>query len=1793
MGLENRPYVGTWKLAQKALVQHTPDALVYINGDVAVPGCPKCNGRIDIQRFLTDVSVDAGTDPAGASATFSLSIPLHHNESFARDAKFILRPGLEVHIYMRGYFPVPDMYAGLAQSNVNIKEIASPETTVQPKAGVQPYKSDNIDASTLTQASSCKSMQAQGLMSSAGCGPEFMTDQGKALLADRFPGQNLSAEQITANINETAATLETIHQYTQQLYPGQKVSIETHDCWTLSGHEDNSQHKTGRACDFDIKVNGKRLPRIQSWKIQRKLSDNNYIQGGQGLYLSAGAEPSANPPTSSSMHVDTGNKRSWLWVGGQSHYEKHLQANAVNSKKPTAAEKAAAKAWAKTEDAKYYDPILTDLGNSEKFPKPNKTVKKPGQNLKENVPDPVKAQPGEKVPAVPPQTAPSMLAEHGLEGSGLDKLLAYPYYHVFHGVVTSASHQYSGGVNTVSLTCASMLHFWQYQPVSTNASVFGARPVQSGLRTSLIGHNFTNKHPYEIIYTLHHDIAGAAGGVAWSMSNKTNQTSKDTVGGESLFSLNQRYWERRFATRMIKLRMHGASGQLFSTAQAAWLSKTPSQALVNALRGRFAGPSGQKGAGGKDILGQAVFLGLFTRKRSLEALRVGKARAGNSTKFDINAIEIKAFVNNIGKWGQVNLFESSYESKLEIAQRVCEVTGFEFYQDVDGDFVFKPPMYNLDTSSSRVYRIEDIDIININFDEKEPQVTYMTIKAAHFKNLQGTGVENEWGNRGQYIDYRLVAQYGWRPGAFEMSYLNNSMALFFAAVNRMDIINAPTKSASVTIPIRAELRPGYPVFIPYLDCYYYCNSFAHAYAAGGQCTTSMQLIAKRAKFFAPGRSTKQGIDAIDLGDTLLPERPLRIINERTGSPALAGFPNVVMALDPKEVNPLFFIVGADLDRIDDPQVLESLLKRAEFFKILRRDSDGRYLWTIAGGESAAGTQVKEVAFVFQGADGGAATGIAKGSGVKEVDILQAATTYSAQQAAKSKEVSKLRKEIRELRGEVSQLYVELSRIDPTAGSKAQQKAAAKKIKTIQGQLTGYSYKSKTQTKPDPKNPQATVTVKGKTNKVKGKEVSLHEAEASLSNALSSFEDEMAQETGIGISFLLTLIKQVGGEYGKTRGQGSEFGALDSTTNLLDMLSDKKATFSTASTPGHYRYYSCSHPDRTMQGQLQPTFTDQPPEEDFQDSLGNVVHMRNPYLEPVWQDVEVDGFVPTAEIEIPPDHPGGRKPEAQIRPIRPVWGIKVQTSNPDYPKGEVVPTSEIRELLFATHRAYVPTKKARTVWKLTYQGLGASFEKKVVESIGGEAGANATWDTKVESAYYDASAGTGPSPLWWNESQAVIRSAFKTCKEAADSGKVKLSALVPEFPIPEFPPFLRLGKYGVLDTTKPLKSSSDGITESVVATEQAVKVFAEIDEAVGEAFASLLSLSIRTWLRDMEAAFTESHSEKKKWVAQRREKVLNAFLSRLAAHWDAEPAKSSPRRVKVTYKYIETHSPVFPVSDSRGYEVIGSYRYGRDIDINADGVWDEIAKEDPLELLDKTTVERALDVYVRRKSVQVPETVEGPNGKKKTVYKSMNPDQAKTFVEQEIIEQLRANLTDKQILDLGLAEATGDPNKLQFRLANWFADDTKDRNMKVPLNNAAFNLADLTLHTGQEICACKVAEAGSLLDVAAYAEFVPVAGMASEVIAGDADDTTKWLATLSARAGIRWKQSQDALRGTVLDRKPKGNLVDRLKAEGSALAAHAESITSGDIAAGVTASLDRLEDVGEELANFDELDVPPG
>lgn len=644
MGILNRPYAGTWTLNPNSVVRMTPDCLVYINGRLDIPGCPTCGGSIDIQQYITAVTVDPSTQPI-ATATITMQIPRSSSHAIIRDGQFILKTGMEVHIYFRGYFPVKGLYADM-------------------------------------------------------------------------------------------------------------------------------------------------------------------------------------PP------------------------------------------------------------------------------------------------------------------EEEIPGLDMTNAVVYPYYHVFHGVVVEATYEYSGGEHTASLSCSDILHFWQNQLQATKGSVFGARPEQSGVRANLNNHTFAGMTPYAIIYNLYRDVAGAAGSVGFAMGAETNVSARSSATDNYMWSFMGLYWEKRFSEHFNDLRMFGVDGSLFNAYQQSLLGRLSTKSS-RALSYKFADPD-LKGA---DL---NIFRGLQAAARAVGydpvAIYAGAASESNAKNggLGINLTDMQAFVSDIGSWGQPNLFETDYQTKLEIATTVCEMTGFEFYQDVDGDFVFKPPFYNLDTSGSRAYVIEDIDIISISFSTGEPGATAVKATAGSFQNLTGTGCEGEWGRRAVYADYRLVAQYGWMEHSFETAYASDTRAMYFMCINRLDLFNVGMKKATIQIPLRPELRPGYPVYVRYLDCFFYLQSFSHSFTFGGQCTTSLNCVGRRAKFFAPGQPPSTGANPtvadIQLDNPWLPPLPLEVIGSDS-VPRYQGFPNVVLGIDPELLNPGLFTVGMGIKDLASESQVRALIRQALALGVLELDPE--------------------------------------------------------------------------------------------------------------------------------------------------------------------------------------------------------------------------------------------------------------------------------------------------------------------------------------------------------------------------------------------------------------------------------------------------------------------------------------------------------------------------------------------------------------------------------------------------------------------------------------------------------------------------------------------------------------------------------------------------------------------------------------------------------------------------------------------------------------------------------------
>lgn len=853
--VDKSAYSGSWSFNQRPVIKYTPDLLVFVNGDTSVPGCSACRGRIEIQRHVTSVSVDAGTEATSHSATISLSLPKTQGQQLFIDGHFILQPGLEVNIYMRGYFPLKGGFSGFTQSG----------------------------------------------------------------------------------------------------------------------------------------------------------------------FVGDGAEPGQWP--------------------------------------------------------------------------------------------------------------------------------TFPYYPVFHGIVTNVSYSYADGSYTGSVSCSSLLHFWQYVNISTSAAHLATKPTNDPSRPTLFGHTFNNMHPFGIMYTLYRDTAGAAAGVEFALSGQSNVDASAggvaaaaSDGGRQLYDHVALYWEQRFKTRVQNLRMYGVNGRLFNAAQQAYLGSASNRDLSNLL------PSTQYG----DSKGQRPEIDPFSVNFSI-AKTLGLSDGGIDVTFasfategsdlaSLNLLDMFAFTQGIGEVGSVNLWETTYQTKIDIANSVVDITGYEFYQDVDGDLVFKPPFYNLDTATNRIYRLEDTDIININFDQKEPQATYINVRGTWFKGWSDI-VPNDsaTAKRSVYVDYKLVAKFGWRQASLDVTYTTDPRMLFFIGLARLDRLNIDVNSASCTIPIRPELRPGYPVYIPFVDSYYYVSQISHSFSFGGQCTTTLTLTCRRSKFYAPGYQERpaagdNAIWKIRLDRPDLPPRPLEIYEQN--SFRLVGFPNVVLGLDPTKANPSFFPVGAGIDylgSIEDIRILFNAI-REDLANLSPGILQVAPAYVDAEGRLRPQVPTEELRYRLQ-------------TGPNPEDFVEFGLNDLIEGFS----------DLQSLRNRVQSLETDLAqqRADLAAAIEKDNKFVTVESRT-QGQLSS--------------NPNID---------------SLRLEETRLQKELQFAQGSLDQYTG-SEGGNRNLLLQVFSAIQKFRGNPSrrklEDSGADVSAAFFESLMHLKSQYLADNLPGRYRYFSSAHPDPNMQGQ---------------------------------------------------------------------------------------------------------------------------------------------------------------------------------------------------------------------------------------------------------------------------------------------------------------------------------------------------------------------------------------------------------------------------------------------------------------------------------------------------------------------------------------------------------------------------------------------------------------------------------
>ena len=411
------------------------------------------------------------------------------------------------------------------------------------------------------------------------------------------------------------------------------------------------------------------------------------------------------------------------------------------------------------------------------------------------------------------------------------------YYPVFWGMITGVQENYTSGATSFTITCEDLLCWWKYQKVNIQSSVANAFFGGAGLNR--FPSAFKNMSAWEIIMALFSDTffvetdtKGENRRLDFLFPQFTNinqlpdniQLLRDTWGPFSQKVID--YWNNRFG--------FGVSTN----------KKDTPQQIADSLRQVPLEMYGMRGLLPWNVL----------KERVLSFLDPTKEAIANQT--DINA-DLDLDFGMLARVQPYGLFanygdgaQPTVMSKLEIANIVCEKVNMEFFVDTNGSFVFKPPLYNLDVATGGVsyYIVGPEDIINFNSNfDSNAIINYLVVTGPLWQQFDMEAV-------GLHADFESIKRFGLHSEQVAVPFGMNSNQLKMIAVAEMTRRNGQAYTGSLSMPLRPEMRLGYPVYLPHIDTFYYVTGLSHSYAYGSSATTDLSLQYRRERMFEDGTS---------------------------------------------------------------------------------------------------------------------------------------------------------------------------------------------------------------------------------------------------------------------------------------------------------------------------------------------------------------------------------------------------------------------------------------------------------------------------------------------------------------------------------------------------------------------------------------------------------------------------------------------------------------------------------------------------------------------------------------------------------------------------------------------------------------------------------------------------------------------------------------------------------------------------------------------------------------------------
>jgi hypothetical protein len=388
--------------------------------------------------------------------------------------------------------------------------------------------------------------------------------------------------------------------------------------------------------------------------------------------------------------------------------------------------------------------------------------------------------------------------------------LMYPYYPAFWGLVQATSESYSDGVFSVSISCVDMLRWWQITTTNVNAAILADKEKLLAYMKDTLG---IDPKDYD---------AFIKGLNVKTVNGKTINIYGTTLAGKTVPEI------------FGKIASVAVSSNFLPLSDGALTQKIQVESITQDLNTQATRTSQMEYWTQRlDQIGRGIrIFNLFKNPKIHNRLDIKFQKVSSVVTPEILVPEAPP------------LMKSEMKSLLEIGKQAVEAINYEFFLDVTGEIIVKPPFWNMDVSQNTPTSIiDDIDIINYGITQSESEIITRVDVSGSMADVLHNGVVTH----GIAIDQHLTLQYGERTASRQMDWLHSPDACAEWATIELARQNVNVRQGTITIMGRPELRLGYPIYVPSRDCFYYVKGIDNHFSFGGSFTTTLTLVAERRK----------------------------------------------------------------------------------------------------------------------------------------------------------------------------------------------------------------------------------------------------------------------------------------------------------------------------------------------------------------------------------------------------------------------------------------------------------------------------------------------------------------------------------------------------------------------------------------------------------------------------------------------------------------------------------------------------------------------------------------------------------------------------------------------------------------------------------------------------------------------------------------------------------------------------------------------------------------------------------